>query len=65
MIEWLTKNLSTILVCIVIAAFVMVVIVISFKKRKNGSGCSGCCTGCINSDRCAGFCDENEPEKAE
>ena len=50
---WLTENLSTIIICLVLAVIVGLIIYFQVKNRKNGKcacghdcgSCGGCCHG--------------------
>ena len=51
--EWITQNIGTIIVCVVLAAFFAVLILSLIRDRKTGkSSCCGGCAGCAMSGQC-------------
>ena len=52
MFGWLCENITTILVCAVIALFAVLAIIGAVRNRKKGKNCSCGCEGCIYSGSC-------------
>lgn len=53
MLDFLSKNLATVLVAAVIAAAVALIIVCQVRHRKKGSGsCGPACSCCPNAECC-------------
>lgn len=53
MLAWLSQNLGTIVVCIVLAAIVTAIIVYMIKNKKKGKSTCGCgCSNCQMSSIC-------------
>lgn len=53
MLSWITANLSTIIVCAILAAIVAVVIAGMVRNKKKGkSGCGCSCSACALSETC-------------
>lgn len=53
MFEWIAANASTLVVCALIAAAVILVIINAVRNRKNGkSSCSCGCSSCPMSGQC-------------
>ncbi len=46
MLSWLTENLGTIIVSLILIAVVALIIVKMAKDRKNGKSTGGCGCGC-------------------
>ena len=52
---WLMNNLSTIIVCIVLIAVVVLIINKMIKDKKNGKSSCGCgCSNCAMAGKCHG-----------
>ena len=49
--QWLTENLATILICLVLAGIVCAVVVSMVRGRKRGGSC-GSCGSCPMSGAC-------------
>ena len=62
MITWLSENLITIAVCLVIAGLVVLAVISLMKNRKKGGKCSCGCEGCVYSGSCSRP-DKESPEK--
>ena len=53
MLQWLSENLATILVCVGLAAIVAVIIAVMVRDKKKGkSACGGTCAHCSMSGSC-------------
>ena len=52
MIAWITENIITIAVCLVIAVFASLALISMLKNRKKGGKCSCGCEGCAYSGSC-------------
>lgn len=53
--EWLSQNLSTVLVTLALVALVGFIIFKMVKDKKAGKSSCGCgCSGCALSDKCRG-----------
>lgn len=53
MINWITQNLATIIVALIILATLCTAIIYMIKNKKTGkSSCGGNCTGCPMGDKC-------------
>lgn len=53
MLEWLSANIGSIIVVLVLAAIVTAIIVNMIKDKKRGkSSCGGGCAGCAFSGSC-------------
>ncbi len=53
MIAWISQNIATIIVCIVLIAVVAAIIVNLVKNKKQGKSSCGCnCKGCAMSGSC-------------
>ncbi|MBO4681442.1 MAG: FeoB-associated Cys-rich membrane protein [Clostridiales bacterium] len=52
MIAWLSENLITILICLVIAVFLVLAVINLVRNRKKGGKCSCGCDGCAYSGSC-------------
>ena len=52
MIAWITENIITIAVCLVIAGLVALALISMLKNRKKGRNCSCGCEGCAYSGSC-------------
>lgn len=63
MIAWISENIVTIAVCLVIAVFVVLAVISILKNRKSGKSCSCGCEGCIYSGSCGKSGAENQAEK--
>ncbi len=60
MLEWVTSNLSAIIICIVVFAVIVLDIIYLIKTKKKGKNlCGGNCAGC---DMC-GECHNNSSAK--
>ena len=53
MITWLSENLITIAVCLVIAGLASLAVINLVRNRKKGGKCSCGCDGCAYSDSCS------------
>ena len=54
MILWLSENLPTVIVCIILAAIITLVIIKMIKDRKKGkSSCGMNCSNCSLNSQCA------------
>lgn len=55
MLEFLSQNLATIIVSLILAAVVVLVVIKMYKDKKAGKSACGCkCSGCPNSSVCHG-----------
>lgn len=53
MLSWLSENLATIIICIVLAAIVALIIVKLIKDKKKGKKSCGCgCSNCPSAGMC-------------
>lgn len=53
MLEWLSNNFVTIIICVVLAAVVSLIIVSLIKDKKKGKSSCGCnCAHCAMSGAC-------------
>lgn len=53
MIAWITQNIATIVVCIILIAVITAIIVSLVKNKKNGKSSCGCnCKDCAMSCSC-------------
>lgn len=53
MIMWISQNISTIIICIVLAGAVAGIIIKMIKNKKNGKSSCGCgCSNCAMSEVC-------------
>ena len=52
MIAWLSENLITVLICLVIAVLLVLAVLSLVKNRKKGEKCSCGCEGCAYSGSC-------------
>lgn len=53
MLQWLSQNLATIIICMIIIAVVIAIIVKRVKDKKQGKSSCGCgCSGCPMSSAC-------------
>ncbi len=53
MLMWLTENLATMIICVILAAVVALIIVgMARRKRKGGSACGCNCGNCPMSGIC-------------
>jgi len=64
MIAWLSENLVTILICLVIAGLLVLAVSSLVKNRKKGGKCSCGCDGCAYSGSC-GEAGKRSGEKAD
>ena len=64
MIAWITENIITIAVCLVIAFFASLALISLVKNRKKGGKCSCGCEGCAYSGSC-GEAGKRSGEKAD
>ena len=53
MLAWLSENLATIIICVVLAAIVSAIIVYLVENKKKGkSSCGGNCGHCPMAGKC-------------
>jgi cell division protein FtsW (lipid II flippase) len=53
MLSWLSENIGTIIVCLVLIAIVALVVRSMIRKKKNGcTSCSCGCSGCAAQSKC-------------
>lgn len=53
MINWISQNLSTIVVALIILAALCIAVMYIIKNKKNGkSSCDGNCSGCMMNGKC-------------
>lgn len=53
MLQWLSQNLATIIICLMITAVVTAIIIKKVKDKKQGKSSCGCgCSGCPMSSVC-------------
>lgn len=52
MISWLSENMGTIFVGLILAVILILIIKKIIKDRKNGSSCSCGCSGCSMQNVC-------------
>lgn len=52
MLHWLSANLGTIAVALILAAVVALVVRSLVRKKKAGSSCCGGCSGCPMNGKC-------------
>ena len=53
MVTWFLSNLSTIIICGVLAAVIAVIILSMVKNKRKGKSSCGCgCQGCAMRDSC-------------
>lgn len=61
MLDWLSGNLATILICLALAGIVVGIVVSMVRNRKRGRSSCGCgCSDCPMSGSCGG---SNAPGK--
>lgn len=54
---WLSENIGTVVVCLIVAVIVAAVAIYMIKgkrKSKNGTSCGGGCSGCPMNGSCHG-----------
>lgn len=55
MITWIWDNISTIVICAVLAAAVVLILIYIIKNKRKGSSACGCgCSGCAMKGLCGG-----------
>ncbi len=60
MLSWITANLGTILVCMIVLAMITLAIAVMVRDKKKGKSACGCgCSSCPMS----GKCHENAPDR--
>lgn len=53
MLTWLTENLATIIICMILAAVIVLVIISMVRRKKKGKSSCGCnCAGCPMNSSC-------------
>ncbi len=52
MLTWISENIATILICIVLLAIVAAIIVRIVRDKKKGASCGCGCAGCPMSGSC-------------
>ena len=61
MLAWLSKNIATIIICLVLAVIVALIIFSLVKNKKKGKSSCGCnCSQCPSS----GLCHANQADQA-
>lgn len=55
MLKFLSQNIATIVVALILASIVTLIVIKMHKDKKAGKSACGCkCTGCANSSVCHG-----------
>ena len=62
MIDWITRNLASIAIVLVIAVLLVFAVISIVRNRKKGKTCSCGCEGCIYSGSCNKV-GQKDPEK--
>ncbi len=53
MIMWISENIATIIICIILTTLVIGIIASLIRNKKRGKSSCGCgCSGCAMSDSC-------------